>query len=200
MKKTLFICVAVLLCFGNYQPLTAQSQVGIGLSMSDFREIFQNIQGGGETAQNVYLPIYFSDSFRLEPHIGLSANSEEEDDAKRETTCYQFGLGIFTMNRNSQTAIYYGGRLGIILLKQTSEYHEDDNSDKYKSNGTGFFLSPVIGCEHFAAEKFSFGGEVHIKWIASTMEDEDHDKTELKNYYTGGLVFIRFYFNTPNKE
>ncbi|MGE5356927.1 MAG: outer membrane beta-barrel protein [Deltaproteobacteria bacterium] len=188
MRTLRIFLVGALLCF-NMSTLLSQtdnvSQIkafGIGLHLEQFKssDLFNGFEGMGAFSGNKIIMVFSpSKSFRIEPEIGFTTISIDEEDEKFKFI--NLGLGVLGMVQHNKLNIYGGLRAEYGLTKFGS-----DSDDKFSN----FSISPTLGTEYYLGENFSFGGEFALKY-SSTEQFED---SKIKFFSTSTGLFIRFYF------
>jgi len=209
MKKTFIFSLVFLLSYGSLKSQESLPRVGIGLEAREyFYFIFQNnleqLWPGaepsfpGEICHNIYIPINFGKSYRLEPQLGFNSYSKETEYRKYSLTSFKFGIGFFQMKQMNKATLYYGMRLALIYSSETSKdrliYLLYAGGDK--KSGFGFIIAPAIGGEYFVCENISLGCEVQFKLLLNNLDNpnNNNDYEDTKQYSTNTLFFTRFYF------
>ena len=200
MKKQSFIItfsVLILLIWNNVYtqepPPQKKTQVGIGVSITDIKDLFQYIEGAGPPATEIFIPINISPTLRIEPEIGFFQSSSENENFKSSSKSFSFGLGIFRMNLKDGINLYYGARLGLTRTSSSFEYSYNGSATDEQSV-EGFFIAPTVGGEYFLNNSFTLGGEAQLRYASSSGKDEDDEEMTTSTTATRALLFIRFYF------
>ncbi|UCH63691.1 MAG: hypothetical protein JSU77_04385 [Fidelibacterota bacterium] len=168
-----------------------ETRVGVGVTISDIKELMQILEGGG-ILPIIFVPINVSPTLRIEPGIGYYQSSTEDPDYESSSKGLSLGIGIFPMTLRGGMNLYYGARLGRIST--TSSYKYDYNGGETdEESGTGLFIAPTFGGEYFLSSSFTLGGEAQLRYVSLTEKDDDEERTT-SSISTRGLLFIRFYF------
>jgi len=207
MRRQNFILVFVVIFLLSSIPNYAQDEaskkttkIGIGVTISDIKDLFQSIMGDGNAAPSIYIPIDISPAFRIEPEISYYKFSEKEEynssTDENRITSYSIGLGLSSMNRRGSVNLFYGARFGMIKASSVNEYTYIGGADKDEETGSGFYIAPTIGGEYFFSENFAMGGEVQIKYSSTKWEGENGGDEGVKRSVlsTRALFSVRFYF------
>ena len=201
MKMIRFILVGTVLLL-NFGFLMGQTEsgplikpFGIGLHIEQFK-----LSDIGDLnlapANKLEFIISPTNSFRLEPEVGVKFGKDKTNNLKNSSV--YLGLGAFGMIQRSKLNIYLGLRLEYAMLKWDDTYYSGytNTNVQYKTNR--FTIGPALGCEYYLGENFSFGGELALKY-ATMKTTIDPKPTGYKdgegNYFTTDTgLFIRFYF------
>ena len=169
-----------------------KNNLGVGVTISDIKELFQFISSDVGIAPTIFIPINISPTFRIEPEFGLYMSTLESNDEsdKLKLGNLNLGIGFFPMINKKNIKIYYGPRVGLIY-SSSNEYYNDTKSE---ISGIGFYIAPVVGGEFYFAKHFSLGGEGQLKYSYSSLKEDDDEKGSSLILSTRTLVFIRFYF------
>ncbi len=179
---------------------TNHIRVGLGVGLptgGELSTLFAQTQAGsnaGIIPPQIYVPIDFTSSFRLEPQIGFVTSSQSGGDS---AAYYTFGTGAFYVMQLAQQAhLYVGGRLLIGLERSETQV----GGFTAKTKGTDFFLGAAFGGEILPHPRLGIGAEAEIgRWGIG-----DRDTTVAGNttttsggsaWQTQGIIFVRFYFN-----
>ena len=206
MKKTLLVMVLIILIsvltgYSQTTETNSQSRIGIGMTITDVKDLLYSIMDLGSLTPTFFVPIQFSPNFRIEPEVGLFKYSQERDEenSKSETSAniFQLGVGICPMVHYNNFDLYYGARAGYLKVTSTDEYTTSNYTQKSEETGSGYYIAPVLGGEYYFSKLFSVGGEVQIKYTNMKIETENNlDKIEetSSSFVTKSLVFLRIYF------
>jgi hypothetical protein len=172
------------------------TKIGVGIAVIDMQKLFEaNMSGGGGTYSSITVPIIISPTFRIEPEVGFFSASQEATvsgtTSEQTASSWTIGAGIFPQKVFSTFTLYYGGRVGYISQKTTSEA----GSSKDEETTSGFYVAPAIGGEHNFSDHFSIGAEAQLvfAWLTNEEDDRDYD-VDISLSDTRGLVFFRYYF------
>ena len=193
-KCKTFVFIIIFLCISGISLGQEATKTGIGIAIIDLEKLFEMNTSGGVGA-TITVPIITSPGFRIEPEVGYFSASEKATVSgttyEESVSSWRIGVGIFPQKMYEDFTLYYGGRVGYISQKQTSE----GGSDKDEETTTGFFLAPAIGGEHNFSDHFSIGAEAQVVYATLTNEEDDRDyDVDLSLFDTRGLIFFRFYF------
>jgi hypothetical protein len=203
-KLTVAALVLLVCClqFGQAQPVKGW---GIGVSILDAHQAFEIGQTEGSAYNHsITIPIILNQGFRLEPEAGFfngkSTEEQGQDEEVYTTTQYRVGIGIFPQSSMKSSVLYYGARVGYLVLNR--KYEETDVSGSYSEElkGSGIFVAPAIGGEYYFSNSFCIGGEAQILYASINTEvDVSYQATDLPEFKdtlisTRGLVFVRFFF------
>lgn len=172
------------------------NKIGIGVAAVDVQKMFEaDMTPGGGTYSAITVPIILSPAFRLEPEIGYFNASQKASingtTYEESVTSWTIGAGIFPQKEYEKFTIYYGGRVGYISQKATSEA----GANKNEETSSGFYIAPAIGGEHNFSDHFSIGAEAQFVYASMTNKDDNRSyDVDIALIDTRGLIFFRFYF------
>jgi hypothetical protein len=195
-NRKLFIFLLILFCIASISLAQEGKKTGIGIAVIDVQKLFEgNMSGTGGTYSAITIPIILSPTFRLEPEVGYFSASQEASisgtKVEESITSWTIGAGIFPQKVYTDFTLYYGGRVGYISQKMTSEA----GANKEEDNTSGFYIAPAIGGEHNFSDHFSIGAEAQVVYASLTNEEDDREyDVDISLFDTRGLVFFRFYF------
>lgn len=176
MKKVsfgLFVFISILLWSGLATPQEKSPHIGVGISIG------KEVYGWGMATidfPSVYIPIFVSKNFRLEPEIGLWWQSYSDSYYYSESDIlFRIGWGMFLVKQKERTNLYQGLRVGLIL---------EDNGDSRKY----FSIGPALGGEYFFSSHFSLGGEAQLNFTTYG------DGGSFRSGSCKTVVFVRWYF------
>lgn len=140
----------------------------------------------------IYVPIDFSDKFRLEPSFRYY--KEERTDTSTggfsvKSDLLELGIGIFGKSKVTDAAhLYYGGRFTYADGSTESRFSE--------TSVDGFSVAPTFGAEYVFGKHFSLGGEV--AYVFEEFDSEDNssfsDDIEQETQGTQTRLIFRFMF------
>jgi len=188
-----------------YSQESTQTHFGIGVTTAGIKDLFLFVEGRGDIAPTIFVPISISSNFRIEPAIGfiqLSSDRDREPEYRSKSTSKSFhiGIGFFPVIPKEKYSLYYGTRLGFIKTSSSSEYSYSWGSHDSEESTSGFFVAPAIGGEYFLSDHFSLGGEAQVRYTSLSGEEtetnNEREVTDLSSSSTStrALIFIRFYF------
>jgi hypothetical protein len=194
--RKLFTILFILFLIAGMSFAQEGKKTGIGIAVIDMQKLFEaNMSGAGGTYSSITVPIIISPTFRIEPEVGYFSASQEATangtTVEQTASSWTIGTGIFPQKVFSDFTLYYGGRVGYISQKTTSEV----GTNKDEETTSGFYVAPAIGGEHNFSDHFSIGAEAQVvfAWMTNEEDDRDYD-VDLSMFDTRGLVFFRFYF------
>ncbi len=195
----------------NTKSDSSKVKWGFGISSTFYQNNSYDIYLG--TSSSFSLPIFVSSNFKMEPFIGYY---KSEYDRKAVQDTYKskynriddnlvFGAGLFYYNCIGNTKVHFGGNIGYFIYNY--EYKDEDFYGNYdqKSDGTGYIISPIVGCEYFISDNFSFGAEAHFEWsswesdgktkydLSSVRSPDRSEESSTTRFYTKGILVFRFY-------
>ena len=193
-----FVIIIIILCISGISlgQEATKTKTGIGIAIIDLEKIFEmNTSGGVGTYATITIPIITSPGFRIEPEVGYFSFSQDYTTGgttrEQSLSSWRIGVGILPQSMYGDFTLYYGGRVGYISQKQTSEV----GSNKEEETTSGFFIAPTIGGEHNFSDHFSIGAEAQVVYGSLTNEEDDRDyDVDISLFDTRGLIFFRFYF------
>ncbi|MCK4558614.1 MAG: outer membrane beta-barrel protein [Calditrichia bacterium] len=193
-KCKTFVFIIIFLCISGISLGQEATKTGIGIAIIDLEKLFEMNTSVGVGA-TITVPIITSPGFRIEPEVGYFSASEKATISgttyEESVSSWRIGVGIFPQKMYEDFTLYYGGRVGYISQKQTSE----GGGSIDEETTTGFFIAPAIGGEHNFSDHFSIGAEAQIVYATLTNEEDDRDyDVDLSLFDTRGLIFFRFYF------
>ena len=197
-KCKIFVIIIIFLCISGISlgQEATKTKTGIGIAIIDLEKIFEMSTSDGVGANaTITVPIITSPSFRLEPEVGYFSATQEatinETSVEASVSSWSIGVGIFPQKIYEEFTLYYGGRIGYISQKMTSEA----GTSKDEETTTGFYVAPAIGGEHNFSDHFSIGAGAQIVYASLTNEEDDRDyDVDLSLFNTRALIFFRFYF------
>jgi len=195
-KCKTFVFIIIFLCISGISLGQEATKTGIGIAIIDLEKLFEmNASGAVGTYATITVPIITSPSFRIEPEVGYFRASQEVTISgttyEESESSWRIGVGIFPQKMYEDFTLYYGGRVGYISQKKTSEGGGSEDEE----TTTGFFIAPAIGGEHNFSDHFSIGAEAQVVYASLTNEEDDRDyDVDLSLFDTRGLIFFRFYF------
>ncbi|MFC4309041.1 hypothetical protein ACFPN2_08115 [Steroidobacter flavus] len=136
----------------------------------------------------IYVPIDFSDKFRLEPSLRYYKEERNDDPGfDSESDLLELGVGVFGKSKVTEAAqIYYGGRITYF-----------DGSSKTGSSKTtvdGYGIAPTFGVEYVFGGHFSLGGEVAYAFEKTDSEDNSFFSNDIENETQGTQTRLIFRF------
>jgi len=199
-KCRIFTFIIFFLCISGIslgqEATKAETKIGIGIAIIDMEKLFEfNMSQGLAAYATITVPIITSPGFRIEPEIGYGSYSQDYTsngtNYEGNVSSWRIGVGIFPQRMYGDFTLYYGGRIGYISQKQTSEV----GSNKEEETTSGFFIAPAIGGEHNFSDHFSIGAEAQVVYGSLKNEEDDRDfDVDISLFDTRGLIFFRFYF------
>ena len=174
-----------------YPVFSQEEKTRIGLGVSLGKDIRRGYDGELLTsfdAPSYYIPILISNSFRIEPEIGIYRYSITLNEGDRSYTVLSVACGIFPVSHKGKVDIYYGGRIGLVYSSETYQYPQNE-SDQSKYD---LQLSPAIGGEYFFTDHLSLGGELQLNLLFPDQWNGDDISEMIIKSKT--LIFVRFYF------
>ena len=207
MMKSIAIGILIFtVCLLNVSEAQPVKGWGLGISILDAQQAFEigQVDGAGYN-HSITVPIILNQGFRLEPELGFfnGTRTEEypefEEEEEYTTTQYRFGVGIFPQSTMKSSVIYYGGRVGYLVINQKEEYKDTGGTETYEFKGSGIFIAPAVGGEYYFSNSFCIGAEAQVVYASITTEVElsfATTQTEFKDNLlsTRGIVWIRFFF------
>jgi len=204
MKNSKLIILGAVFCFSGSQlfsqtessPSSIIKPFGIGLHIEQFK--LNDINDlYNAPANKIIFTISPTHSLRLEPEFGFMTTKNKTTDLKNNSI--YMGLGAFAMIQRNKLNVYGGLRFEYAVIKWENGYTYNGSTTITTSNKTNrFIIGPVIGCEYYLGDNFTFGGEVGLKYASlKTTEDPNpaNKKDEKSNYFTTDTgLLIRFYF------
>lgn len=198
-KCKTFIFIIIFLCISGIslgqEATKTETKIGIGIAIIDMEKLFEVSMGTGMGMfATITVPIT-SPGFRIEPEIGYFSFSQDftsgGTNVEQSLSSFRIGVGILPQRMYGDFTLYYGGRVGYISQKQTSEV----GSNKEEETTSGFFIAPTIGGEHNFSDHFSIGAEAQLVYGSLTNKEDDRDEdVDISLIDTRGLIFFRFYF------
>ena len=199
-KCKAFIFIIIFLCISGIslgqEATKTETKIGIGIAIIDMEKLFEVSMGTGMGMfATITVPIITSPGFRIEPEVGYFSFSQDYTaggtTVEQSLSSWRIGVGILPQGMYGDFTLYYGGRVGYISQKQTSEV----GSNKEEETTSGFFIAPTIGGEHNFSDHFSIGAEAQLVYGSLTNEEDDRDyDVDISLIDTRGLIFFRFYF------
>ncbi|MCK5742648.1 MAG: outer membrane beta-barrel protein [Chlorobi bacterium] len=207
---SLVICLGLLAIVNNdaYSKKKGASaaggtKIGLGISLNP-----ASLFNSGEmmflpvSMMNIYLPIQFGNSFRLEPEFGIYRDSEIikndlDGDIERIYSFYRIGLGAFkTIKPANNFLMYFGPRIGVLMVSSERNYSNDP--DRTSSQNI-IIIGGSVGGEYYLSDHFSLGAEVQLNFFSygdeeETPESQFDSESSQTVITTNGLIFARFYF------
>jgi hypothetical protein len=232
MKKGLIVLVAAaLLCctvsLSAQQATHMENKTRLGLGLVIFDRSVLNLVGAlsGSSLTNfdteglmmetlppshINVPIIMG-TLKLEPEFGFFRQSNTTEVTNLKTTesftAFRIGSGVFLMKHLPKVDIYYGGRIGIVRVSQTTENDYTTGTDsKVTKSQTNLFFGPCLGGEYFISNHFTFGGEAQFLWTkfgepkteidpAPRVAPSNETKTSSSLMDTRYLFIFRWYMN-----
>ncbi len=216
MKKLIWVFMCIFMLFSLSNLVNAQSAAGmermrIGLGVAIGKEILPiDIYDSSIMLQTVdfpdiYVPIQVSPGLRIEPYIGYwrysYTNKCPSYTSKYKYSIMNIGVGVFLTTWCGPVDLYYGGRIGMRKISQSSTYTNASTSEsKYKQ--TNWAYGPAVGGEYFFTNNLSIGGEVQFNYIKvgdwersdgdNNHEDECEESTSI--LATKVLLTVRWFY------
>lgn len=197
LKGKLIFSIIILVCFFGISFSQSETKVGVGVAIIDLQQLFtmSMTEGVGANA-TITVPIIVSPAFRLEPEVGYFSGGSKVDfeggTYEEKATSYTFGAGLFGQTVKNGFNLYFGGRVGYMIQKQTEE---ETGFPKEEETVSGFYVAPAIGGERNLSDYFSLGAEAQIVYASMKNEVEGREyDIDMTLINTRGLVFFRFYF------
>ena len=185
-RKNRVILVSILFCCITRALLaqTGMSRFGLGINVSK------------DVITQFLIPITLSAKLRIEPELGIYQYSGSDHTRDVSSTLFNVGTGFFAILHRQKTAIYLGGRLGIMGNLQTNEYKQSTTTNGNTSTEqhiTKFYVAPALGGEYFFMRHFSLGGEIQLQYVFNAPWKErntvDESILQSKTYF-----ILRWYF------
>lgn len=174
MKKMLF---PLFLASAAFASTASAADVGIGVSFSD--------------QQTIYVPIELNNNMRLEPFFSRSDDEVSTHvgttTITNESSSMLIGAGFFGKMKGGSPNLqmYFGGRLGLIQIDETSTTCGTTTCTSVSSDGSGFVIAPTAGMEYAFDKKFVVGGEVSVFY---------NDVEDTTSSGTSTQIVLRYFF------
>jgi hypothetical protein len=163
---------------------TGMSRFGLGINVSK------------DVITQFLIPITLSAKWRIEPELGIYHYSGSDHNRDVSSTLFNVGTGFYAILRRQKTAIYLGGRLGIMGNLQTNENKQSPGTNGNtctEQNITKLYVAPALGGEYFFIRHFSLGGEIQFQYVFNAPWKErntvDESILQTKTYF-----ILRWYF------
>jgi hypothetical protein len=209
-KSKLWMTPVLLLLFaGTAQAQSDGVKVGIGVSLIQ-ATIGPDLEGGdtfGAVALgDIFVPIHFGRSFKLEPWLGVLRFKEKSEDtgfsSDEKVTQWRFGTGLYFRFPTSESFVpYVGPRIGLLLTSFSDESTFNGGSSKFELSETDFQIGLALGGEYFFSGHFSLGGEVQLNYTSIGEPTVKRDGSEItdgslsRNLFSNAAsILARFYF------
>ncbi|HEX9053103.1 MAG TPA: outer membrane beta-barrel protein [Anaeromyxobacter sp.] len=201
VRLTLALCALALASPASAQQQGNPVRVGLGVGLptgGELTTLFAQTQAGsnaGIIPPQIYVPIDFTPSFRLEPEIGFVTSSQDGGDS---AAYYTFGAGAFYMMQLAQQAhLYVGGRLLVGLERSTTN---GGGGFQTKTKGTDLFVGAALGGEILPHPRIGVGAEAQLgRWGIGDRDETTAGVTTTtpggSAWQTNGIIFVRLYFN-----
>ncbi len=194
-KFNILVLIVVVFCLANLSFAQDGSKTGIGIAIIDLQKLFEMSTSNGIANASITVPIITSPSLRIEPEVGYFSATQSADISgttyEETATTWNIGVGILPQKVYETFTLYYGGRVGYLSQKMTSE----SGFNKNEETTTGFYIAPTLGGEHNFSDHFSIGAEAQIVYGSLTNKEDDRDyDADLSMLETRALIYFRFYF------
>jgi hypothetical protein len=175
------------------QPGHVRVGVGVGLPTSELTSFFAMAAPGttaGLLPAQIYVPVDFTPSFRVEPEFGFISIHQ---DGGSDASYYTFGAGAFWMLPLTASAhTYLGGRAVVGLERSTA----NAGGVETRTRGTDLYLAAAFGGEVLPHPRIGVGAEAQVGWW------QIGDRTSASitepggsSLQTQGVIFVRVYLN-----
>ncbi len=160
----------------------ARGKLGFGIGVSAHASTSVDLDR--EIPARIYVPIQLSQTFRIEPEVGIATFSTPGTDG----AAWSIGSGFFlTQPLAPTTLLYVGPRLVLGF----------DHAKQGGLSGTGVDLGIVaaVGGEQFLSDHFSLGAEASLGYVYRP-EVSDRGIVLLRRvdgFTTQGILFVRVY-------
>jgi hypothetical protein len=232
--RYIFVMLFIFLITVLSTPLLAQEdtvgQIGLGISIdptgkSELIYIYrglnyiQTVPIVNLSAIVFYVPINVTNSFRIEPSIGVFSTSSTNSTSSSTTTDASsviiLGLrGTYRTVLSNSLDLYFGPRLEFCFLSSKNDYSYVSSypspgtisGSKTTTTETDVTVGAVVGVEYFPIRKFSVGGEINFNYVTFGNPDYSQvdypppasptvntNKLDQYTLYTGALFFLRWY-------
>jgi hypothetical protein len=209
-KSKLWLALVPLLLFaGTAQAQSDGVKVGIGVSLIQ-ATLTPDLEGGetfGTVALgDIFIPIHFGRSFKVEPWLGLFRFKEKTEvtgfTSDEKVMQWRFGTGLYFMFPTSESFVpYVGPRIGLLLTSFSDDETFNGSSDKFELSETDLQIGLALGGEYLFSEHFSLGGEVQLNYTSIGEPTIKQDGTEVtggslsRNLFSNAAsILARFYF------
>lgn len=195
--------LAALLLIAGGLPLAAQDapaastepQVGkwgIGVSLSPTALFLDDAGFLPIGFNNFLIPIRVGVGMTIEPEFGLFRSSSNSGGGSSSFNNLRLGIGLLMpLTEREALRPYTGARLGVSRNKATSNFGVSQTTRQ-----NSWYISGVLGAQHFFSRHFSLGGEVQLTRINVGEETgggapPGNDQSFVT---TAGLVMLRWFF------
>lgn len=183
-------------------------KVGFGVSVGPATVLLAGPDGSYPSEQAMS-GFYFSISgprFKVEPEFAFNRFSSSVDaegySVEQTYTALRVGAGLFRVAMADKLALYYGGRLGVILESVSYELDEGGFGESVSDSEdrTNFYVGPALGAEYFIANNFSVGAEGQLifnftgEYTGGDEESGDDYEVDYKTIDSRALFFLRWYY------
>jgi hypothetical protein len=193
---------AVLLIAGGL-PLVAQDapaastdpQVGkwgIGVSLSPTALFLDDAGFLPIGFNNFLIPIRVGAGTTIEPEFGLFRSSNNSGGGSSSFSNLRLGIGLLMpLHEREALRPYPGARVGVSRTSTESNFSGGSQTTKQNS----WYISGVVGAQHFFSRHFSLGGEVQLTRINVGEETGGGAPPGDQSFVTtAGVVMLRWFF------
>jgi hypothetical protein len=167
---------------------------GIGVSLSPVSLFIDEVGLVPLGFNNFLIPIRVGAATTLEPEFGLFRSSISSSGAEDTFNNLRVGVGLLMPFRErSSLRPYTGGRVGI---SRTTTESIGGFGGNQKTKQNSWYLSGVLGAQHFFTRHFSLGGEVQLTRTSMGEQTGSATPTGIEQSFvtTGGVVMLRWFF------
>lgn len=213
MKTRFLVAAAGIVCLAA--PASAQTptqegrtQFGVGVNLAPS---LLTLAGSSQGAYlpiglwNLFFPIRFGRSFKLEPEVGILSVSSEASvsgtTANSKGTSLRLGVGAFIVMPlgGGATQMYVGPRVLLLSTSTSVDYSSTGYSSSQSSSETDWVIGLALGGEHFFSPHFSLGAELQVNYVTfgtpSYTPSSGQQPSESRSLIgTNGLLLLRAYF------
>jgi len=189
MKKVIAASLMAL-AFGA-TAATADVKVGLGFGIDALSSLSGALDGRTTPQATIRIPIDFETGFRIEPEIGFSISTNEDNFEKNDYQAVTIGIGgYYKFWKVDKVNLYAGGRLG--LSKGKREYTNKNNgASNYTNDVDAINLQALVGAEYFFVENMSFAAQTGLELRSATESRDDYEETSTGTVTT---LVIRYFF------
>lgn len=167
---------------------------GIGVSLSPVSLFIDDIGFLPIGFNNFLIPIRVGAATTLEPEFGLFRSSSSSSGAENTFNNLRVGIGLLMpLKERESLRPYTGGRVGI---SRTTTESIGGFGGNQKTKQNSWYISGVLGAQHFFTRHFSLGGEVQL--TRTSVGEETGGSAppgnELSFVTTAGVMMLRWFF------
>jgi hypothetical protein len=167
---------------------------GIGVSLSPVSLFIGDVGLLPIGFNNFLIPIRVGAATTLEPEFGLFRSSSSSSGAENTFNNLRVGIGLLMpLKERESLRPHTGARVGV---SRTTTESIGGFGGNQKTKQNSWYISGVVGAQHFFTHHFSLGGEVQLTRTSVGEQTGGSSPTGPERSFvtTAGMMMLRWYF------